>query len=156
MNNLDPDAAEKQAELNEALTVANSEYHIKFLEAALILKDLEQLEHRSGGRSRRTRPLFSADAIKQYEKDLQGTIPSTPDEDAGRVKALMDEIRYRCGLPIRRPGDMLCRAYYLESDKSAVEECKQSAAQLEADMFKAVENMRSSLKAMEALRQDPA
>lgn len=156
MSILDPDMAEKQAKLNETLTAANSEYHVKFLETARILRQLEQLEQQAGGLSRRTRPLFSDEVIKRYTDDLQATIPSTIDQDEERVKAVMGEIRYRCNLPTRPSGDTRYRAYYLESDQGAVEECRERAVQLEADLTKVVNNIRTTWEAMETLRHDPS
>jgi hypothetical protein len=158
LNTLDPELAQKQSQLNNELEAANSEYHIKFLEAVGILEDLEQLQQRAGGRQNtRRRPLSSADVIKQYENDLQTSVPSTINEDEARMKALMDEVRHHCGLGYQ-PTVSIQRyqAYYLESDKGAVEERQKHAAQLDADLSKAIKAMRTTWKKLEKLRADPA
>jgi hypothetical protein len=158
MNTLDPEMAEKQSKLNETFDAAISVYHISFLEAVGILEELEQLQQMGGSRHMtRRRPLRSAHAIKQYEKDLKTTSPPTIDEDEARMRALMDEVRHRCGLPYQpTPSVPYHQAYYLESDRGAVGDYQKHAAQLEVDLTNAIQAMRTTWIKMEELRSDPA
>lgn len=153
MNHLSPELAQKRVKLNDILSAANSEYDHKFVEAVGVLEELEHLQQWAGNRRMtRRQPLFAAEVKKQYEMDLQRITPSTVDEDETRVKALMNEIKKRLSLPYLPTASMKFQAYYVESDRAAVEACEKKCAQFEKDLKEVIEAIKQTHKEIEEVR----
>jgi hypothetical protein len=157
VNTLKPELAKKQDKLNADFDAANREYHDKFLRTLSMLQELESLEQFAGERvMTRRKPLSSAEAIKEYEKDLTETFPSTIDEDEDRLNRVMDEIEARCEMPYQSSkAKVLHTTYYLEADRCDVEAIKQIADEVKSDLAAAIKKMRHTWGQIEKLRSDP-